>query len=508
MSKHRNPRTIPFILSNTNLIAISITTLITLSITACTNSSNNPITGGTGSDAYTINTNADTTDRNPGDGICSDQNNQCSLRAAIIESNAKKGPQSITIPALTITLSKTGTDDNAELGDLDITDEVSIIGKSQAETIIDAGSIDRIFQVFTNGITLSPSNPGKLTLENVTLRNGSSSDGGAIYATGILNLKNVSFLGNTASNFGGAIYAQDSLNINSVNITDSQFEKNTAGNGGAIYLNHDATLKDLTITQNTASKDGGGIFNAGSTVTLETSTLTGNISRGDGGAIYNQSGSFSLTSSSLTDNHADLGNGGGIGLGGGTTTITSSTLDANTAGNGGAIGRSRFAQGTLVMTNSTVSGNSATNAGGGLNIFNANIASSTMALNQAAPTQGGSLNVAGSITVKNSIFSALTGGDCNLGANGLGSIITAGGNISSDATCSLGANDKASTIAKLEPLANNGGLTRTHLISATSSALELIDANLCPSVDQRGVARPQGSKCDAGAVERRAGATP
>ena len=95
---------------------------------------------------------------------------------------------------------------------LDITDEVSISGKSQAETIIDAGSIDRIFQVFTNGASVVSSNPpGKLTLENLTLRNGSSIDGGAIYTTGILNVKNVLFLGNTASNSGGAINAQDSV---------------------------------------------------------------------------------------------------------------------------------------------------------------------------------------------------------------------------------------------------------------------------------------------------------
>jgi CSLREA domain-containing protein len=515
MSNHRNPALFPFTLSNKNLIAISITTLLALTMTACTNSSTNPITGGTGSDAYTVNTTADTTDRTPGDGFCADQNNQCSLRAAIIESNTKKGPQSITIPALTITLNKTGTDDKAELGDLDITDEVSITGKSQAETIIDAGSIDRIFQVLTNGLTLSPSNPGKLTLENLTLRNGSSTDGGAIYATGILNVKNVSFFGNTASNSGGAINAQDSLNVNSVNITDCAFEKNTAGNGGAIYLDHDATLKGLSITRNTASKDGGGIYNQGNTVTLETSVLTGNISRGDGGAIhtvYGLGGSLSLSSSSLSDNHADLGNGGAIGVDVSKVTITSSTLEGNSAGDGGAIGASRSSQGreTLEMTNSTISGNRATNTGGGINVFTANITSSTIALNQAAAAKGGSLSTNGSITLKNSILSALTGGDCYLGANSLspGSIITAGGNISSDATCSFGANDKTSTMAKLEPIANNGGLTRTHLISATSPALEWIDTNLCPSVDQRGVTRPQGEKCDAGAVERRAGATP
>jgi CSLREA domain-containing protein len=90
MSNHRNPALLPSILSNKNLIATTIKTLLALTITACNTSSTNPITGGTGSDAYTVNTTTDTTDRNPGDGFCSDQNNQCSLRAAIIESNTKK----------------------------------------------------------------------------------------------------------------------------------------------------------------------------------------------------------------------------------------------------------------------------------------------------------------------------------------------------------------------------------------------------------------------------------
>lgn len=160
------------------------------------------------------------------------------------------------------------------------------------------------------------------------------------------------------------------------------------------------------------------------------------------------------------------------------------------------------------MTNSTISGNMATNACGGINVISANIASSTIALNQSAPAQGGSINTIGSIMLKNSILVALTGGDCSRGSDGLGTFITAGGNVSSDATCSLGANDQASTNAKLEPLANNSGLTKTKLISATSPALEVIDANLCPSLDQHGVSRPQGVKCDSGAVERRARATP
>ena len=40
---------------------------------------------------YEVNSNADTHDDNPGDGICADQNGDCSLRAAIEESNATNG---------------------------------------------------------------------------------------------------------------------------------------------------------------------------------------------------------------------------------------------------------------------------------------------------------------------------------------------------------------------------------------------------------------------------------
>ncbi len=50
-------------------------------------------------------------------------------------------------------------------------------------------------------------------------------------------------------------------------------------------------------------------------------------------------------------------------------------------------------------------------------------------------------------------------------------------------------------------LADNGGFTRTLLPRAGSSALDTADDATCPSIDQRGTARPQGAHCDIGAVE-------
>src|SRR5579863_956294 len=46
---------------------------------------------------FVVNTTADTHDINPGDGMCADQNGQCSVRAAIEESDALPVGSSITI---------------------------------------------------------------------------------------------------------------------------------------------------------------------------------------------------------------------------------------------------------------------------------------------------------------------------------------------------------------------------------------------------------------------------
>ena len=53
---------------------------------------------------FTVNTTSDTVDKNPGDGVCADINNQCSLRAAIMEANAFPGTDTIMVPNGTYTL--------------------------------------------------------------------------------------------------------------------------------------------------------------------------------------------------------------------------------------------------------------------------------------------------------------------------------------------------------------------------------------------------------------------
>ena len=53
---------------------------------------------------------------------------------------------------------------------------------------------------------------------------------------------------------------------------------------------------------------------------------------------------------------------------------------------------------------------------------------------------------------------------------------------------------------KLGPLANNGGMTKTHALLKHSPAINAGDDSIAPPTDQRGVKRPQGPHVDIGAV--------
>ena len=57
--------------------------------------------------------------------------------------------------------------------------------------------------------------------------------------------------------------------------------------------------------------------------------------------------------------------------------------------------------------------------------------------------------------------------------------------------------------ARLGPLGANGGPTETVPLLPGSPALDRTPAGTCPplAVDQRGITRPQGPACDAGAYE-------
>jgi CSLREA domain-containing protein len=173
------------------------------------------------------------------------------------------------------------------------------------------------------------------------------------------------------------------------------------------------TLSGLTITGGDAFF-GAAVFNDGAIVTVTDSTISGNTAGvGGGGGIYNN-GTMTITNSTITANSAS-GPGGGI-FNNGPLTIADSTISGNTAGDaGGGIYNN---SGTLAITDSTISGNTAGDSGGG--VYNASntvtVTGSTISGNAAGTTGGGIFNnVGGHLTVTTS---TIGGNTADTGAGG------------------------------------------------------------------------------------------
>jgi hypothetical protein len=226
-----------------------------------------------------------------------------------------------------------------------------------------------------------------------------------------------------------------------------------------------ATLSGLTITGGTSAiQNNGELLVRG--VGIEGNKWNG----GTAGIISN--GPLTVDSSFLGFNRTEAASGGAI-HSNAAVTIVNSTLAQNISKEGpGAI---------------------STSAGIPVTILNSAVVSNRSELGSVAAVGGTPL------TLRNNIFAD------NRDATGLqnctsaGGLTSLGGNVSDDATCGAGGSDKPNVNPLLGPLEPHGGTTPVYSLLAGSPA---IDARSdCPAVDQRGVARPQGSACDSGPYE-------
>lgn len=275
----------------------------------------------------------------------------------------------------------------------------------------------------------------------------------------------------------------------------------TDGFGGGIFNLGNLTLEDSVLQNNFAEIGGGGLSNAEGIVNVLGTTVTDNStdSSGVGGGIDTFGGRVDVVESTVSGNQAEIG--GGTFNDAGEMRLAASTVSANVADLGAGISN----LGTLALVNSTISGNGAVDAGGGIENFGGDVTLlfSTIADNTAA-SGGGVLNDGGGFTAKNSLVAdSPTGGDC---AGIATSFNVAGDNFDTDGTCPEFFEVTSAALA-LEPLAVNGGPTETHGLGETSTAVDAaadctdIGGTASIDDDQRGVARPQGSSCDTGALE-------
>ncbi|GAB6180830.1 hypothetical protein JCM14036_21490 [Desulfotomaculum defluvii] len=371
-----------------------------------------------------------------------------------------------------------------------LTSGVIVIGKNL--TIDGPGAEELTISGNNTSLVFDISNGFEVTIQGISIINGNSFEGGAIRNHGTTTFTNCTLSDNTALVRGGAI-----CNFGTATFTNCTLFNNTGNYLGGAICNFDtgtATFTNCSLFNNTASY-GGAISNDG-TATLTVCTLSNNSAH-LGGAIINH-GTATVTNCTLSDNTAS--DGGAI-CNYGTATVTNCTLSNNTASYGGAI----FNYGTVTIINSTLSNNSTQDSGGA--IYNGsyetlhgiiNISFSTIAENHASNGAGIYCDSNTSITIKNSIIAN------NLVPNffGGGTFTAFGVNFSTDDTLQDFIQVKPDEL-KLGPLAlNPPGTTMTHGLLSGSVAIDSVKSADCTvSTDQRGVARPQNSACDAGAYE-------
>ncbi len=240
---------------------------------------------------------------------------------------------------------------------------------------------------------------------------------------------------------------------------------------GGVTVDASALPGGLTIDDGTSTSYRLFAVTPGSSLSLIGLTLANGGGSGFnsiGGAIYNDQGTLTLTQCTLSENSAP-GVGGAIYNDSATLTLAQCTLSGNSAGTGGAIFN---ASGTLMLTQCTLSGNS---AGYGGAIFNL---SGTLTLTQctlsgnSADSGGGAIyNGTATLMLTNCIAAG------NTPSNIVGSFTPNGNNLTSGNPL-------------LAPLGDYGGPTQTMPPQPGSPAIEgVAPANVVPGLttDQRGV---------------------
>ena len=108
--------------------------------------SSSPVLGA----SFTVDATHDAVDASPGDGVCADAGGACTLRAAVMETNALPGADEISLPTGTYALSIPGAGEDASAtGDLDINSDLTITapvivnGAAEPGATVDGAGLDR-----------------------------------------------------------------------------------------------------------------------------------------------------------------------------------------------------------------------------------------------------------------------------------------------------------------------------------------------------------------------------
>jgi len=257
--------------------------------------------------------------------------------------------------------------------------------------------------------------------------------------------------GGTGNVHGGTTVGGGIDNEGNLTLTNDSVFKNTAGDGGGVFNDAGAKLNlggktGTSVNDNTATSDGGGIYNYKGTVTSTNAEANHNTAAAGGGGIFNSDGTLWLGSrftSGTSVNWNTAPDGGGIqndgtvahltmdngqvnhnsatGVGGGIDNPGPNTvtlLDTSVKWNAAISGAGVYSSGKLSLTNDAISWNTASMWGGGiLNDVGGTLTAYGVTLrgNKAANV-GGGLASNGAATFWNSL---VTGNSSKVGGGGL-----------------------------------------------------------------------------------------
>lgn len=224
----------------------------------------------------------DNHDFDDSDGLCDDgPEDSCSLREAVAVAMQSGSGGNITF----------GVD-----GDVHLSQEIVLLADSDPTVTITGNGVENTVLVVDPQVAYfrgGNGNEGRhfyvggtdLVLEDMTLRDGTASNGGSVAVTtlGSLTTRNVHFLDNTARSNGGAVHAN--ADNDTVEIHDTTFAGNHAGQGGgAIWVSHDTvTVENSTFTANSAPAGAAIGVHYHGTLSVDWSTFSGNTAtKGEG----------------------------------------------------------------------------------------------------------------------------------------------------------------------------------------------------------------------------------
>ncbi len=233
----------------------------------------------------------------------------------------------------------------------------------------------------------------------------SSYGGGGIYVSNCTTMIAGEVSSNISTNSGGGIYASGNSANQLIIEKTAQIHANEAKYGGGIYTSNTSTIA-CTISNNTASEYGGGIYVYSNTTTIS-GIISSNSATENGGGIYvaeNTSNISQLvieTTSQIINNKTTTtassssnGQGGGIYIENGIATI-SGLISENTATNrgGGIYAYGSSMQLTIEITaqikSNSIINKSTTHGGAGIYLFSSPASIAGTISNNTAYTGGG-----------------------------------------------------------------------------------------------------------------------